>query len=64
MAFADCYFTRGCQAGDPCLGAVMDDDCSATRKGSRVVRMALGTSVIRAAVTNAYGTSTLRVPHG
>ena len=36
----------------------MDDDCSATHKGSSVVGMGLGTSVTAARMTDAYGAST------
>ena len=36
----------------------MDDDCSATHKGSSVVGMGLGTSVTAARMTDAYGAGT------
>ena len=38
--------------------AVMDDDCSATHKGSSVVGMGLGTSVTAARLADAYGAGT------
>ena len=49
---------------DPLRVTGKEDFCSATRKGVEGVGTGHCTSVTASRMTNAYGASTLRVPHG